>query len=156
MGFKKGHGKGNENYFWKGGRFIEKRGYVYTWIPDHPFANIHGYVREHRLVMENHLGRYLTKDEVVHHKDGNPNNNNIKNLELYSHNREHMMKNHLQKDMSNRICIRCNRSHGELEIKFKYGVRWNRKDEGWLCSSCCASIVTMSRRTKNKQHTNRD
>ena len=32
--------------------------------------------------MEKHLGRYLTVDEIVHHKDENTLNNNINNLEL--------------------------------------------------------------------------
>lgn len=37
---------------------------------------------EHKEVMENYLGRSIEKDEVVHHIDGNPFNNNIDNLEL--------------------------------------------------------------------------
>lgn len=41
-----------------------------------------GYVREHRLIMEQHLGRSLRKDEVVHHIDHNKLNNNILNLQL--------------------------------------------------------------------------
>lgn len=32
--------------------------------------------------MENTLGRYLESNEVVHHKDGNKNNNSIDNLEV--------------------------------------------------------------------------
>jgi HNH endonuclease len=152
----KGLNSGDKNPAWKGGRFTTKLGYVNILIPDHPNANHKGYVREHRLVMEKHLGRYLTEDEVVHHKDGNPSNNNINNLELYSKNSEHMVKNHLTVDMSDRICIRCNRNHIELVKKFKYGVRWCKMQEGWLCSSCHASIVTVARRIKNKQHRNRD
>jgi hypothetical protein len=38
--------------------------------------------------MENHLGRLLTSDEVVHHKDKNKHNNTIANLQLLS-NEEH-------------------------------------------------------------------
>ena len=36
----------------------------------------------HRYVMEKCLGRKLRSTEVVHHKDGNPFNNSISNLEV--------------------------------------------------------------------------
>lgn len=36
----------------------------------------------HRMVMEKNLGRKLTKDEVIHHLDGNGLNNNLSNLVL--------------------------------------------------------------------------
>lgn len=41
---------------------------------------------EHRLVMEQHIGRSLTAEETVHHKDGNRLNNDISNLELWTGN----------------------------------------------------------------------
>jgi DNA-binding transcriptional regulator YiaG len=53
-------------------------------------------IDEHRYVMEQYLGRKLSRDEVVHHKDGNKENNDIENLELMSlseHSRQHMLGN---------------------------------------------------------------
>ena len=41
-----------------------------------------GWIRQHRLVMENHLNRKLLKDEVVHHIDHDIKNNRLSNLVL--------------------------------------------------------------------------
>jgi len=49
-------------------------------------------VRGHRAVMEQVLGRPLLSTEIVHHRDGNPANNDPSNLEL--HTRESHMKLH--------------------------------------------------------------
>lgn len=72
--FKQVHGQASPN--WKGGREITKAGYVRLWISRDER------VLEHRLVMEQHLGRKLTRDEVVHHINGNNSDNRIENLEL--------------------------------------------------------------------------
>jgi hypothetical protein len=61
-----------------------------VWKPDHPHAAQNGYVREHRLVMEQELGRYLDPQEVVHHRDGDPTNNAPANLEVFASHAEHM------------------------------------------------------------------
>lgn len=85
----RGLGKcGPESPGWKGGRYIQQRdGYVYVYAPDHPFAKKNGkggggYILEHRLVVEAHLGRYLTKDEEVHHINGIKDDNRLENLEV--------------------------------------------------------------------------
>lgn len=44
--------------------------------------------RLHRHIMEQHLGRKLSSEEIVHHKDGNKLNNNISNLVVMT-NAEH-------------------------------------------------------------------
>lgn len=78
------------NTFWKGGVVRDKSGYVLVKTPGHPYADYKGYVRQHRLVMEQTLGRYLLPHEVVHHKDGNTSNNHPENLEIFHSNSDHI------------------------------------------------------------------
>ena len=82
--------KGADNPAWKGGIHVAHNGYIFRLVPNHPYANMHGYVQEHRLVVEKRLGRFLLPSEVVHHIDGNHANNDIRNLEVFSSNAEHL------------------------------------------------------------------
>jgi len=79
---KKPLGELASNY--KGGRRKSgaKGRYMQILSHGHPNTDKDGYVQEHRLVMEKRIGRYLTKDEIVHHLDGNGHNNDISNLQL--------------------------------------------------------------------------
>jgi hypothetical protein len=74
---------GKESPCWKGGRRIEE-GYVLIYNPYHPRSKKNGYVREHTMVMEEKIGRYLLKGESVHHKNGDKEDNRPENLELWS------------------------------------------------------------------------
>ena len=76
--------KGEKHPLWKGGK--RRRGkYMQILFPSHPNADSHGYIMEHRLVMESFLGRKIVKGEHIHHKNGNSLDNRIENLELFSH-----------------------------------------------------------------------
>lgn len=67
---------------WKVEKIIKKGDYQYCIVRDHPNRTVNNYVLLHRVVMENHLGRILNSNEVVHHKDENKFNNCISNLEV--------------------------------------------------------------------------
>ncbi|MDN3515340.1 MAG: DUF3310 domain-containing protein [Candidatus Brocadia sp.] len=67
------------------GRYIKKHKTNKYWMilcPCHPHADGKGYVKEHRLVMEVHLGRFLGPDELIYHIDGDGLNNRLENLQL--------------------------------------------------------------------------
>lgn len=74
---------GEKSGRWKGG-VIMHNGYRLIYNPTHPFCEHHGYVREHRLVMEKHINRYMKTNEAIHHINGNKIDNRIENLQIVS------------------------------------------------------------------------
>jgi hypothetical protein len=55
-------------------------GYKKIYFPSHPYAMADGCVYEHRWIMEGLIGRYLSPEEQVHHKDEDKSNNDPTNL----------------------------------------------------------------------------
>lgn len=82
--------KGPTNGNWKGGKTVSSHGYVLVRVGvDHHLAHITGYAYEHRVKAEKKIGRRLQSGEIVHHKDGNKQNNSLDNLEVLGGIAEH-------------------------------------------------------------------
>lgn len=82
--------KRESNPNWKGGR-MRHGNYIMVLLPEHPYASKPwGYIFEHRLIMEDNLGRFLSRDEVVHHVNGIGDDNRLDNLEVMTR-REHAL-----------------------------------------------------------------
>ncbi len=89
-------------------RYLNKYKVIYK--PDH-FHHVlgkyyEGWVYEHRYVMESFLGRPLSSDEIVHHKDGDIYNNDISNLQLVTRS-EHQAIHMLERGFKPTYCIDC-------------------------------------------------
>jgi len=89
---------GANNPAWKGGvTYFRKKGNYgifrikYVRCPQDflPMARKDGYIMEHRLLVAQAMGRLLKRSEVVHHKDHNPENNDLSNLALFASNSQH-------------------------------------------------------------------
>lgn len=95
------HAKGEKSGRWNPGPLITSHGYVAVRVPiGHPHAwgppslASHRYAYKHIVVMMKAVGRPLGSNEVVHHRNGDRQDNRLRNLELQtvnSHARDHSL-----------------------------------------------------------------
>lgn len=92
----RGSATGSMNASFRGGRKIDRDGYVLVSAPTgHPYARMrkdrpNGVILEHRLIMEREIGRFLLPSETVDHIDGLRLHNAPSNLRLFDTNRDHL------------------------------------------------------------------
>jgi hypothetical protein len=78
--FVKGHnGRGSGNGMYKGGECFDKR--AGRWLADRGDGV---FILRSRVAMQKHMGRELDRNEIVHHRNKNPLDDNLENLEVMS------------------------------------------------------------------------
>lgn len=100
-------------------------GYIRVYMRDHPFATKHGYILEHRLIMEQYIGRYLFPWEHVHHRNKIRDDNRIENLQLVTREEHNTIeKTGIRLSESHKLKIslaNLGKKHSE-ETKYKIGL----------------------------------
>ena len=83
--------RGEKSPTWKGGKTRSRKGYVVL-------RNDGDVIFEYRAVMEEHIGRKLAEDEVVHHINGDKTDNRLENLQLMTRGEHSTMHNKRRKN----------------------------------------------------------
>ena len=132
--------KGENSSWWKGGRW-KSNGYWKIYCPNHPKCDSHGYVLEHRLIMEKYIGRYLTEKEEVHHQNGKIIDNRIENLELLSkseHRRITKLKN--RNEIKCKICNNYSTTMRKTKLSGLRPIWYGNEKDGYTCSRCWCKL----------------
>jgi len=91
-------------------------------------------IPQHRIIMEKHLGRKLHTDEIVHHINGNPKDNRLKNLKVMSRS-DHARYHNTGTEMTTLTCPNCHKTFQRPTVR----VIWKRKhgQKNFYCSRPC-------------------
>lgn len=120
---------------YKGGRFLHL-GYWYILKPDYYKTDKDGYVREHVYVYETFHKCCLLKWGIIHHKDGNRQNNEISNIEgIMRSNHQILHNTGRKKDMADRFCHICKSNKTNFNKKLNC-FHWFKDEDKFLCNNC--------------------
>ena len=114
-----------------------------VWKPDsHPYTRTYAdgeVMDEHRYLMEQHIGRKLNFEEVVHHINGDKTDNKIENLMIMS--RQEHNDHHLRKYPNDKVCCVCGKTFTPSKTKRKRNK---------LCSNECWQLFVKENNAQYK------
>jgi len=122
-------GKRNPN--WRGGRGVSSHGYVLVNVGKRrPDGRGSRYQYEHRLVAEDVLGRSLLHGEIVHHKNGDKQDNRPENIVVVRGNARHYVhhrrSSHLRKPDEPNPDVACACGCGAVFVRYDVAGRPRR------------------------------
>ena len=110
-------------------------------MPDYYLSKKSGYVREHVYFYEQYHKVCVLKWAVVHHIDGNQENNmpwNLEGMMRSKHISYHQkIRPRKKRDTTNQFCKYCK---GKTYIRNGYEHWFGNKIDGWICETCYQRI----------------
>lgn len=126
---------------WKHRRPMEITKIAQGWLTDQGYRQLSlpngKMILEHRKIMQEYLGRELTREEVVHHKNGIKDDNRLENLEVMD--TDTHMKLHHKHTPIKRLCEWCG-------IIFIRNSKLNRRKYRTCSHICGTSLLWAERR----------
>lgn len=107
----------------------------------------------HRHVMEQHIGRPLRRDEIVHHRNGDKWDNRIENLEITTS--QAHAEHHNQKHPRTKVCVVCGNAFTPHPTKrarnrtcsseCRCKLAWQVRRERAIVSANCGRLIQHER-----------
>lgn len=104
-------------------------GYLYFLDKEHPLSSKHGKTWHHRHIASLKLRRWIKPSEIVHHKDGNKQNNSFENLQIIKSHKDHAL-----------IHIRENGYNPKVKKRCRQCGKYFFSSEEKLCSLKCSGL----------------
>ena len=133
-----------------GDKIVHSQGkYNRVYVPKHPNSDKRGYVLEHRIIMEESIGRLLTKNEIVHHINGDSKDNRIENLEIMTL-AEHTKYHTKPAKIVSLVCPSCGKPFVRVLRYVKHKQKKGQKN--FYCSKKCIPVPHEKKKNKDRVH----
>lgn len=139
------------------GRKVMVQGYIRIYVPNHPRADVYGYVFEHIFKAETALGKSLPEKAEVHHHDENPGNNPNSNLVICQDRAYHRLLHVRMRVIKaggdpnlEKFCTACKRLKSKIEFGKHYAHHEGLNPMCKLCAKEQRKKYPSYRRSKRK------